>query len=340
MRVLVTGGTGFIGSHTVAALVEKGHDLRLLVRSPDRIAPALEPLGVHGVDSVVGDVTDAEAVERAMEGCEAVLHAAAVYSLDSRAARRMRETNARSTDIVLGTAVRLGLDPIVYVSTAGALLPPDGEVLTPDSPVKDPLGPYLRSKTEAERLARRYQEAGAPITITYPGAVWGPYDPHFGEGSRIAATILRGRLPLAPSGGLNVVDVRDVAQVHAAAMEAGRGSRRYLATGTYMEFKEIVLGVAEVTGRRLPTRTVPVRWMLPAGRLADLAQRVLPFRLPLSFEGMYIVSLEARYDDSRTREELGYAPRDPRETFADTARWLLEQGDISPEQAGVLAARA
>jgi dihydroflavonol-4-reductase len=340
MRVLVTGGTGFVGSHTVAALVEKGHDLRLLVRSPDRIAPALEPLGVHGVDSIVGDVTDAEAVERAMEGCEAVLHAAAVYSLDSRAAKRMRETNARSTDIVLGTAVRLGLDPIVYVSTGGALLPPDGEVLTPDSPVKAPLGTYLRSKVEAERVARRYQEAGAPIAITYPGAVWGPYDPHFGEASRIAAMILRGRLPLVPSGGLNVVDVRDVAQVHAAAMEAGRGPRRYLATGTYMEFKEVVLGLAEVTGRRFPTRTVPVRWMLPAGRLADLAQRVLPFRLPLDFEGLYILSLEARYDDSRTRKELGFAPRDPRGTFVDTVRWLLEQGHISPQQAGVLAARA
>src|SRR3972149_5147183 len=220
MRVLATGGTGFIGAHTVASLVEKGPALRLLVRSPDRIAPALEPVGVHGVDSIVGDVTDPEAVERAMEGCEAVLHAAAVFSLDSRAAGRIRETNVRSTDIVLGTAVRLGLDPIVYVSTGGALLPPDGEVLTPDSPVKAPLGAYVRSKAEAERVARRYQEAGAPITITYPGAVWGPYDPHFGEASRIAATILRGRLPPVPSGGFHVVDVRDVAQIHAPGMGA------------------------------------------------------------------------------------------------------------------------
>ncbi|TET95829.1 MAG: SDR family NAD(P)-dependent oxidoreductase [Dehalococcoidia bacterium] len=340
MRVLVTGGTGFIGSHTVAALVEKGHDVRLLVRSPDRIAPALEPLGVQKVDSIVGDVTDPEAVERAMEGCEALLHAAAVYSLDSRAAGRIRETNVRSTDLVLGTAVRLGLDPIVYVSTAGALLPPDGDVLTPDSPVKAPLGTYLRSKAEAERVARRYQEAGAPIVSTYPGFVWGPYDPHFGEASRIAAQILKGRFVMVPAGGLSLVDVRDVAQVHAAAMEAGRGPRRYLATGTYMELKEIVLGLAELTGRRLPTRTAPVRWMLPAARLADLAQRVLPFRLPLNFEGLYIISLEARSDDSRTREELEFAPRDPRETFADTVRSLLEQGHISPKEAGKVAARA
>jgi nucleoside-diphosphate-sugar epimerase len=340
MRILVTGGTGFVGSHTVAALVEKGHDLRLLVRSPDRIAPALEPLGVHKVDSIVGDITDPEAVERAMEGCEAVLHAAAVFTLDSRAAKRIRETNVRSTDIVLGTAVRLGLDPIVYVSSTAALLPPDGEVLTPDSPVKAPLGTYIRSKAEAERVARRYQEAGAPIAITYPAGVWGPHDPHFGESSLIAATILRGRLPLVPSGGFHVVDVRDVAQVHAAVMEAGRGPRRYLASGTHLELKEIVLGLAEVTGRKLSTRTVPVRWMLPVGRLADLVQHVLPFRLPLNFEGLHSLSLDARFDDSRTREEIGYAPRDPHETFADTVRWLLEQGHISAKQAGKLAARA
>ncbi len=78
--------------------------------------------------------------------------------------------------------------------------------------------------------------------------------------------------------------------------------------------------------------------MLPVGRLADLAQRVIPFRLPLNFEGIYTTSLEARSDDSRTREELGFAPRAPRDTFADTVRWLLEAGHISPKQAGKLAA--
>jgi nucleoside-diphosphate-sugar epimerase len=311
--------------------------VRLLVRSPDRIAPALEPLGVTKVDSTVGDITDPKAVERAMGGCEAVLHAAAVYSLDSRAAKRIRETNVRGTDVVLGTAVRLGLDPIVYVSTVGALLPPDGEVLTPDSPVKAPLGTYVRSKAEAERVARKYQSAGAPIVTTYPAAVWGPHDPHYGEDSRFAAEILKGSYPFIPTGGIEVVDVRDVAQVHAAVMEAGRGPRRYIAGGTYMEPKEVVLGLAKVTGRRLATRTVPMRWMLPVGRLADLAQRVMPFRLPLSSEGLYVMSLEARFDDSRTRGELGFAPRDPHETLADTVRWLLEKGHITPRQAGKLA---
>ena len=124
MKVLVTGGTGFIGSHSVAALLAQGHQVRLLVRSRDRVDRSLSPLGVADVESVLGDVTVPGSVEQAMAGCDAVLHAAAVYSLDARAAAGMREVNVRGAEIVLGTAVRAGLDPIVHVSSYVALLPP------------------------------------------------------------------------------------------------------------------------------------------------------------------------------------------------------------------------
>ena len=97
MKVLVTGGTGFVGSHSVKAMLDAGHDVRLLVRSSGRVAPALEPLGVSGVDHVVGDATDAESVRRAMDGCNAVLHAAAVFSYDARDARAMQRVNTRAT---------------------------------------------------------------------------------------------------------------------------------------------------------------------------------------------------------------------------------------------------
>jgi dihydroflavonol-4-reductase len=125
MRVLVTGGTGFVGSHTVAALVEGGHEVRLLVRGRQRVAAALAPLGLQppDLDTIVGDVTDPAAVDQAVRGCQAVVHAASVYSLDSRDAGRIRQINVRGTDVVLGTAHRAGLDPIVYVSSIVALLP-------------------------------------------------------------------------------------------------------------------------------------------------------------------------------------------------------------------------
>ena len=154
MKVLVTGGTGFVGSHSVAALLSQGHQVRLLVRSPDQVARGLSPLGAADVESVLGDVTAPQSVKEAMTGCDAVLHAAAVYSIDPRAASRIRETNVRAAENVLGTAVRRGLDPVVHVSSYVALLPPQGAVLTPDSPVKRPRGTYSRSKAESERIAR------------------------------------------------------------------------------------------------------------------------------------------------------------------------------------------
>jgi nucleoside-diphosphate-sugar epimerase len=142
LLVLVTGGTGYVGSHSVAALVKAGHRIRVLARSPEKIPAALDPLGVNGVEKAIGDVTEPAAVERALEGCDAVLHAASVFSLDARKADEMNRVNVRGTEIVLGTAHRLGLDPIVYVSSELALLPPAGrEVLTPDSPVNGHRGP-------------------------------------------------------------------------------------------------------------------------------------------------------------------------------------------------------
>src|SRR5215510_2324706 len=158
MRLLVTGGTGYVGSHSIAALVAAGHRVRVLARSPERIPAALAPLGVDDVETAIGDVTDPAAVERALEGCDAVLHAASVFSTDARKAEEMRAVNVRGTEIVLGSAHRLGLDPIVFVSSELALLPPaGGEVLVPDSTVKRPPWPYCRSKADSELVSRKFQ---------------------------------------------------------------------------------------------------------------------------------------------------------------------------------------
>ncbi len=124
MQVLVTGGTGYVGSHTVRALVDAGHEVRLLVRSAERMRRALEPLGVPPPPHVVGDVTDPVTVRRALDGCDAVVHAANVYALDARRAQEMASVNPSSTELVLGTAHELGLDPIVHVSSYVALLAP------------------------------------------------------------------------------------------------------------------------------------------------------------------------------------------------------------------------
>ena len=337
MRVLVTGGTGFVGSHTVAALVQRGHDVRLFVRAPERVPPALEPLGVSGLPYAVGDVTDPAAVEAAMAGCDAVVHCASVFSLSSRGGDLIRRNNVVGAEAVIGTASRLGLDPIVHVSSFSALLPPNGRVLTAQSPVGNPKGPYFRSKADSDRIARRYQEVGAPVVITYPGTVLGANDPHLGEVPSSLVDILKGRAPVIPTGGFPLVDVGSVARVHAAVMRPGLGARRYMVTGRYTTAAELIEMLGEVTGRRIRFVTAPARSLEPVTRLADLLQRVVPLRLPMNAQAFDVMVWDARCDDSETTRELGIVYPDVREALAETVRWLARTGRLSAREAGRLA---
>ena len=338
MLVLVTGGTGYVGSHSIAALAGAGHRVRVLARSPERIPAALGPLGVDGVETAIGDVTEPAAVERALEGCDAVVHAASVFSLDNRRASELNSVNVRGTEIVLGTAHRLGLDPIVHVSSEVALLPPgDGEVLTPDSPVKRAPWPYCRSKADSELVAREFQTAGAPVVSVMPAAMWGPHDPHLGEGAMLASNVLRNRYPVVMAGGMQIADVRDVAAALAAVLQSGRGPRSYTVTGHYVTMPDIIRTLGDLTGRRIRFVTFPAGFLAAFGRLADLAQRRLRPRLPWSAESIWIMNCDAHCDDSKTRDELQLEPRPLRETFADTVRWLVEAGHLAPRKAGRLA---
>jgi nucleoside-diphosphate-sugar epimerase len=132
--------------------------------------------------------------------------------------------------------------------------------------------------------------------------------------------------------------VRDVAAVHAAALAPGRGPRRYLAGGTFVGFAEVVARLGAVTGRRrLRAVTMPAGLLLPPGRAVGLVQRVVPVHIPFEFEAVYFSWCAARSDDTRTRTELGVAPRDLQVTLVDSVRWLFEQGHISRRQAGQLA---
>jgi len=338
MRVLVTGGTGFVGSHTVAALVAAGHEVRLLVRSPDRIAPALAPHGIErDVDHRVGDVTDLDAVKAALPGCDAVVHAAAVYSLDSRAYAATQATNLAGARTVLTAAVAHGCDPVVHVSSTVALLRRRATV-SPDSPLSQVRTVYVRSKVDSEAVGRRLQEEGAPVVIVQPGGVLGPHDPHLSDQVGRLRDILRGRYPMWPSGGYHAVDVRDVAAVHAAVMRPGAGPRRYVVPGLFLDGKTLFATLRTVTGRRLPMVTMPAWSMLPVARLATAAQRVLPFHLPAEYEGVVVTGSATRCDDRRAREELGVEPRPFVETLRDTVRWLHSAGHLTDRQAGAAAA--
>lgn len=341
MKVLVTGGTGFVGARITADLVNAGHDVRLLARRPEQVPVSLEPYDVSVGDVVTGDVLDPAAVDAALDGCDAVVHAAAVFSLRANRAAVIRETNARAAELVLGRAVDKGLDPVVHISSTVALTRHGGT--GPDLPLGDVEWPYAQSKVASEVVARRLQETGAPVVTVYPGSVYGPHDPYRGEQSERLRWILLGRFPFYPPGCIHTVDVRTVSATVLRALQPGRGPRRYVVPGDPVDARRLYGTAAEVTGRRLPHLTLPPAMLLPFTRGVAWLQRPLPDRwyFPADAEGVALNVRATVFDDSPARTELGVEQVPFEQSLHDTVVWLVESGRLPAKYAGrALAAQA
>jgi nucleoside-diphosphate-sugar epimerase len=341
MRILLTGGTGFIGSHTAAALGRDGHELRLLVRDPEKAKRVFEGLEADLPECVTGDVTDAGSVSEALSGCDGVLHAAALVALDQRSAREVERTNLAGTRNVVGLAHERGLSHVVYVSSTAALFDPEGEA--PIGPGSEPASTaqgsaYAASKAESERWLRELQARGAAVSATYPGAVLGPHAPSLTEAHRALPFQLRA-MPIS-EGGLNVVDVRDLADIHVALFRRPPESERWIAGGPFLDFAALADVIERVTGRRVLRVPVPGAVLRGLGRLGDWARHVVSFDLPLSHEAMVTATRWPGVDSSRTLTELGASFRDPAETFADTLVWMHQAGHVGARAVGRLADRA
>src|ERR1700684_3329988 len=212
MRVLITGGTGFVGGWTAKAVADAGHSVRFLVRNPDRLHTSVAQLGVGGADFSVGEIIDRVSVRAALQGCDAVVHSAALVATDPRQTNEMLTTNMQGAQNVLGQAVELGLDPIVHVSSFTALFHPNLETMTADLPVVGGADGYGTSKAQVDIYARGLQDAGAPVNVTYPGMVLGPpVGNQYGEVGEGVRSLLS--LHVVPGRGAAwlIVDARDVA---------------------------------------------------------------------------------------------------------------------------------
>ena len=331
--VLLTGASGFLGTHVLHRLLEQGHGVRAFIRTPARLRENLASLGVDPddprIEVVAGNMTDATAVRSAANGCSHAIHAAATFSYRRRDAERMLAENKVGTTTVLDAAIDAGCIGIVHVSSTGALLRP-GATIDNASPIGVSLGPYTQSKADSERTARDRQGAGAPVAIVNPGVILGPHDPYLGESDQIIRDILRGRLPTWPKGRSQWVDVRDTAAVVVAALD--RPGRRYLVPGESVALPHETLRT--VTGRRLPAVRLPIQVALP---VLKLGYRTGWSFLPHTEEGGRFMALSTSVDYTATVDELGISGRPLAESMRDTVRWLADAGHITHRAAGRLA---
>jgi nucleoside-diphosphate-sugar epimerase len=336
LKVLVTGGTGFTGSHTVAALIAAGHEIRLLVRDASKVARVYEPHGLALADVMVGDMTDAAAVGKALSGCDAVVHSAALVDLRRASARLVEETNARGVELVVGGAIERGLARVVYVSSLSVFFVPGGPPVSPELPIAHASTAYARSKAQAEFYVRALQAKGAPIAVSYPAGIVGPDDPGMSDANHAVYTWYQDT-GVVTSSGFQCVDVRDVAALHVKLLELPPGPHRYAAAAEMLPWAGIYELLDRITGTRVRRFTVPGFLMRAAGSVGDVVKRVYDFNFPLTRDSMEFATQWPGADASRTTRELGLAFRPVEETYRDTLIWLYRAGHLRAAHVGRLA---
>lgn len=328
LNVMVTGATGFVGLHSTCVLRSAGHHVRALVRSPDKAERVFGSAGIVDVAIVRGDITDERSVGEALEGCDAVVHSAAMVSVLARDSTRVRETNLRGVELVVGGALERGVERVVHVSSMTALFRPNAGRIDERSPLGVASSGYGASKIECEKYVRDLQEAGAPIQVTYPGAVIGPDDPGLSEAVAGLKAMVENRFVSITTSGMQLIDVRDVAEAHRRLLERGGPPDRFLMGGHYLTWSELADALEEVTGRRFLRLPVPAVGVRIFGTLVDLLSRFTPIAAPITLEAADYATDWAVSDDRHLKETLDLEYRDVRVSLRDTIDWLRDSGQL------------
>ena len=328
MKVLVTGGTGFLGRRIVSELANR-HSVRLLVRrgsSRERFP--------EGVEFAEGDVTDRASLIRAMTGCDAVVHAAALVKILAPKGQFDRiNVGGLSNVLAAAESEAVGaIERVLYVSSFIALGPTDGRVLDESAPPRDRvwINDYERTKTLSDRKARKAIADGAPLTVIYPGVIYGPGE--MTEGNIVVRHILdlvHGRLPALlgkPERRWNYVHVDDVAKGAVAALENNPPGGRYVLGGENVTQAEFYALVGKLTGAKIPTLRMPDGLAKAAGALQKSWAKLRDNTPQLTPDLVEIYKHDWAYSSATAERELGYQHRTLAEGLAGTVQWLKETG--------------
>jgi dihydroflavonol-4-reductase len=319
VKVFVTGGTGFIGGEVVRQLRARGDDVACLVRTPEKGKAVAE----LGCELVSGDLADEAALRAGIGGCDAVVHAAAMYEVGIPVKQhpRMWEANVAGTERVMKAALEAKVPRIVYVSTVGVFGNTHRQVVDEsyEHPGKEFTSYYEQTKLEAHKVVKRMiAEQDLPAIIVQPGGVYGP-----GDTSQVADLLeqfLAGKLPLMPFPDLGIclTHVEDIAGGILLALDKGKFGETYVISGPATTMREAIETVAAASGRKAPKRAMPVpllKAMIPIGPLVGKLMGQPPNLRELisSADG---VTFWASYE--KAGRELGYAPRGLEEGLRQT----------------------
>lgn len=318
-KTLVTGASGFIGSHVARALAGRGDELRFLGRRGSNF----EHLSDLEFERVTGDITDRRAVRRAMKGAERVFHIAGSTSMRAGDRERVFEVNVTGTRNVVEEAMRAEVGQVVHTSSAGAIGParPGGTADESQAFTAGQLGiAYINSKHEAEVEAMRAAARGLPVVIVNPTFVLGPDDPSGTSNALVKRVMLR-QIPFYVDGGLNIVDVRDIAAGHLLAARKGKVGERYILGGRNFTLGRLFADIGRISGVPPPPVKVPPHLT----RAAIAVARRVGFPVPVSEDEVRSAEHWWTYRSTKAKKELGFKARPHEETLEDAIEWQAER---------------
>ena len=330
MKTFVTGATGFVGAAIARALLDAGHEVRVLVRPTSDLRNITD----LDVERIEGDLRAPAAFAPALKGVDALFHAAADYRLWVPDPAAMFAANVDGTRALLRAAAEAGVARIVYTSTVAALgIDPSGAPADETTPVLQAqmIGPYKQSKYQAQQeVLRLAREDGVPVVIVNPSAPVGPRDVKPTPTGQMIVQAVRGKMPAYVDTGLNVVHVDDVARGHLLAHEHGVVGERYILGGENMSLRAIFEAIAEIVGGPPPRLRMPHAVAIAAGHVAETWARLTGGEPFVTVTGAKLARKRMYFDTGKARRDLGYAPRSAREALAEAVAWFRQAGYIKP----------
>ncbi|MDZ4677781.1 MAG: NAD-dependent epimerase/dehydratase family protein [Oligoflexia bacterium] len=328
MKILVTGGNGFLGSWIVRALVNKGHVVRVLHRK----SSVMNSLKNISYESALGDVTEYSTVLEAACGMDAIFHAAAVIAYSPLERTLMERVNVYGTENVVRAAIDAKVQKFVHTSSVvavGATLEP--RLLHEESPYEMSqynFG-YYETKFHAEELIRSAVRSGKlDAVIVNPSIMFGPGDAVKGS-RKTHLKVASGLIPFYPTGGINIADVEDVVEGHILALKKGRAGERYILGGDNILVKDLFDLLAQFGGHRAPMIPLSSIILRSLARVTELAERY-SYKINIPVESAIASTMYHWYDLSKARKELGYNPKPAYGAVKKSVQWCFENGYLTP----------
>jgi dihydroflavonol-4-reductase len=322
-KILITGGTGFLGTHIVRQLLDAGvKNLRVMASSVP------EWMNDAGVEAAEGSVTNREDVAKAVDHVEAIFHLAGKVSRDNNDAAAMNKIHLEGTRVLCEAARETGVKTMVLASSSGTIAVSEDEQVF-DETFPQPVEiisrwSYYASKYYQERTAiENFDGDGRRLVIMNPSLLLGPNDERLSS-TKPVLDFLGRKVPYMPRGGLNFVDARDAAAAFISALEQGRHQEKYLLGAANMTFAEFFRRLERLSGVSAPMLKMPKQLAMAGSNLISSVFKNWGKASPVEPKEVEQAEYFWYFDSSKAEEELGFSPRDPQETLNDTIQYLRE----------------